>query len=191
MRSLGYNVEAFPSAANFLASPRLIETTCLVADVHMPAMTGVELYKHLIEAGYTIPTILVTAYPDDVERARALNDGVVCYLRKPVDEQHLIRCLRRLSSLVSRAKRIREFLLRAGQGEPKYGPAGCIHVCPQPAPVGIDDRPTDRQSHPYSAGLRGVEGIKNAIEMFWINPRSGIAHCYEDATRLVLLCGDR
>jgi FixJ family two-component response regulator len=94
MRSLGYNVEAFPSAANFLASPRLIETTCLVADVHMPAMTGVELYKHLIEAGYTIPTILVTAYPDDVERARALNDGVVCYLRKPVDEHHLIRCLR-------------------------------------------------------------------------------------------------
>jgi FixJ family two-component response regulator len=94
MRSLGYNVEAFSSAANFLASPRLIETTCLIADVHMPAMTGVELYRHLIEAGYTIPTILVTAYPDDVERARALNDGVVCYLRKPVDEQHLIRCLR-------------------------------------------------------------------------------------------------
>jgi FixJ family two-component response regulator len=94
MRSLGYNVEAFSSAANFLASPRLIETTCLVADVHMPAMTGIELYKHLIGAGYTIPTILVTAYPDDVERARALNDGVACYLRKPVDEQHLIRCLR-------------------------------------------------------------------------------------------------
>jgi FixJ family two-component response regulator len=94
MRSLGYNVEAFSSAANFLGSPRLVETTCLVADVHMPAMTGIELYKHLIEAGYTIPTILVTAYPDDAERARALNDGVICYLRKPVDEQHLIRCLR-------------------------------------------------------------------------------------------------
>jgi FixJ family two-component response regulator len=93
MRSLGYNVEAFSSAADFLASPRLIETTCLIADVHMPAMTGVELYRHLIEAGYTIPTILVTAYPDDVDRARALNDGVVCYLRKPVDEQHLIQCL--------------------------------------------------------------------------------------------------
>jgi CheY-like chemotaxis protein len=94
MRSLGYNVEAFSSAANFLASPRLIETTCLVADVHMPAMTGIELYKHLIEAGYTIPTILVTAYPNDVERVRALSDGVICYLRKPVDERHLIRCLR-------------------------------------------------------------------------------------------------
>jgi FixJ family two-component response regulator len=94
MRSLGYNVEAFSSAADFLASPRLIETTCLIADVHMPAMTGVELHRHLIEAGYTIPTILVTAYPDDVDRARVLNEGVVCYLRKPVDEQHLIRCLR-------------------------------------------------------------------------------------------------
>ena len=94
MRSLGYTVEAFPSAADFLASPRLAETTCLIADVHMPAMTGVELYRHLIEAGYTIPTVLVTAHPDDVDRARALDDGVVCYLRKPVDEQRLIRCLR-------------------------------------------------------------------------------------------------
>jgi FixJ family two-component response regulator len=94
MRSLGYNVEAFSSGADFLASPRLIETTCLIADVHMPAMTGAELYRHLIEAGHRIPTILVTAYPDDVDCARALNDGVVCYLRKPVDEQHLVRCLR-------------------------------------------------------------------------------------------------
>ena len=94
MRSLGYNVEAFPSAADFLASRRLSETACLISDVQMPAMTGIELHRHLIEAGYTIPTILVTAYPDEVDRACALNDGVVCYLRKPVDEQHLIRCLR-------------------------------------------------------------------------------------------------
>ena len=94
MRSLDYDVATFPSAADFLASPRLIETTCLIADVHIPAMTGIELNRHLIEAGYAIPTILVTAYPDDVDRARALNDGVVCYLRKPIDEQHLIRCLR-------------------------------------------------------------------------------------------------
>ena len=94
MRSLGYSVEAFPSAADFLASSRLAETACLIADIHMPAMTGIELYRHLIEAGYAIPTILVTAYPDDVDRARALNDGVVCYLRKPVEEEHLIRCVR-------------------------------------------------------------------------------------------------
>jgi FixJ family two-component response regulator len=94
MRSIGYDVAAFPSAAEFLASPRLAETVCLIADVHMPKMTGFELHEHLIEAGYVIPTILVTAYPDDVDRTRALNDGVVCYLRKPFDERHLIRCLR-------------------------------------------------------------------------------------------------
>jgi FixJ family two-component response regulator len=94
MRSLGYSAEAFASAADFLGSPRLTETACLIADVNMPAMTGVALYRHLVEADYAIPTILVTAYPNDVDRARALNDGVICYLRKPVDEQHLKRCLR-------------------------------------------------------------------------------------------------
>ena len=94
MRSLGYSVEAFPSAADFLASPRLAETACLIADVHMPAMTGIELYRHLIGAGQAIPTILVTAYPNDDDRSRALNDGVACYLRKPVDERDLVRCLR-------------------------------------------------------------------------------------------------
>jgi FixJ family two-component response regulator len=93
MRSLGYTVDAFPSAADFLASPRLVETACLIADVHMPAMTGIELYRHLIHEGYSIPTILVTAYLDDVDRTRALMDGVVCYLRKPVDENQLIQCL--------------------------------------------------------------------------------------------------
>jgi FixJ family two-component response regulator len=94
MRSLGYTVEAFPSAADFLASPRLSETACLIADVNMPAMTGVELHKHLIDAGHAIPTILVTAYPNDADRVRALDDGIICYLRKPIDEQHLIPCLR-------------------------------------------------------------------------------------------------
>ena len=94
MRSLGYRVEAFPSAADFLASPRLVETGCLIVDVHMPRMTGLELHRHLIEIGHAIPTILVTAYPDIDVRTRALKDGVVCYLRKPVDENHLMRCLR-------------------------------------------------------------------------------------------------
>jgi FixJ family two-component response regulator len=93
MRSWGYTVAAFPSATDFLASPRLGETACLVTDVHMPGMTGVELCRRLIDMGHSIPTILVTAYPNDVDRARALNDGVVCYLVKPVDEKELIRCL--------------------------------------------------------------------------------------------------
>ena len=94
IRSLGYTVEGFASAADFLASPRLAETACLVADVNMPAMTGIELYRHLVDTGRAIPTILVTAYPNDVDRIRALNDGVVCYLRKPVDEKYLTECLR-------------------------------------------------------------------------------------------------
>ena len=94
MRSLGYAVEVFSSATDFLASPRLSETACLIADVHMPAMTGLELYRRLIQAGHSIPTIIVTAYPNDVDRVRALSDGVISYLSKPVDEQHLMRCLR-------------------------------------------------------------------------------------------------
>ena len=53
--SLGYTVEDFASAADFLASPRLAETACLIADVHMPTMTGVELYRHLVDVGYAIP----------------------------------------------------------------------------------------------------------------------------------------
>ena len=94
LTSLGYTAEAFPSAADFLASPLLTATACLVSDVQMPGMTGVELHRHLIDAGHAIPTILVTAYPDEVVRKRALKDGVVCYLRKPVDDDHLERCLR-------------------------------------------------------------------------------------------------
>src|SRR5262249_16255808 len=91
---LGYTVEAFPSAADFLASRLLAETACLVSDVQMPGMTGVELHRHLVDAGYTIPTILVTAYPDEPVRDQVVKDGVVCYLSKPVDDDHLERCLR-------------------------------------------------------------------------------------------------
>ena len=94
VRALGYTVEAFPSAADFLASPLLPETACLVTDVQMPGMTGVELQRHLMDAGYAIPTILITAYPDEAVRKRALKNGAVCYLSKPVDDEHLERCLR-------------------------------------------------------------------------------------------------
>jgi FixJ family two-component response regulator len=94
MTVLGYTVEVFPSARDFLASPLLAATACLVSDVQMPGMSGVELHKHLIKAGHVIPTILVTAYPDEMTRNRALMEGVVCYLAKPVDDDHLERCLR-------------------------------------------------------------------------------------------------
>jgi FixJ family two-component response regulator len=100
LKALGYTVEAFQSAADFLVSPLVNETACLVTDVQMPGMTGVELYRHLAHTRHTIPTILVTAYPDEAVRNRALNEGVVCYLSKPVDDDHLDRCLR--SALRSR-----------------------------------------------------------------------------------------
>ena len=94
MTVLGYTVEAFSSAAEFLKSPLVTETACLVTDVQMPGMSGVELHRHLVDTGHVIPTILVTAYPDDITRNRALKDGVVCYLSKPVDDERLERCLR-------------------------------------------------------------------------------------------------
>jgi FixJ family two-component response regulator len=90
---LGYRVEAFPSAASFLASSALSETHCLITDVNMPGMTGPELHRHLLDTGHSIPTIIVTAYPDEVARDRALKAGIVCYLSKPVDDDHLERCL--------------------------------------------------------------------------------------------------
>ena len=94
MRSLGYTVEVFRSAADFLASHRLVETACLIADIQMPGMTGIDLYRHLIDIGQAVPTVLVTAYPDDADRSRMLKEGVVGYLRKPVDETGLLQCLR-------------------------------------------------------------------------------------------------
>jgi FixJ family two-component response regulator len=93
LRSLGYTVEAFPSAASFLASRSLDETACLITDIHMPAMTGCELYARLIELGHKIPTILVTAYPNEAVQSRALKDGIVCFLRKPFDDNDLADCV--------------------------------------------------------------------------------------------------
>jgi len=101
MKSLGYSVAVFPSAAKFLEFPNFAGTVCLVADIHMPGITGFELFSRLVEAGHTIPTILVTAYPDDRAQERMLAAGVRCYLRKPLEEAHLIDCLR---SAVARGK---------------------------------------------------------------------------------------
>jgi FixJ family two-component response regulator len=94
LKSHGYAVAAFPSAAEFLASALLPATACLVADIHMPAMTGSELYSRLVAAGIAIPTILITAHPEEDVRQRMLALGVGCYLHKPLDEAVLMACLR-------------------------------------------------------------------------------------------------
>ena len=93
MKSLGFTVEVFASAVDFLAYSNVRDTSCLIVDVHMPQMTGIELHRRLVESGHAIPTILITAYPDDSVRARALADGVLCYLTKPCDEDALLGCV--------------------------------------------------------------------------------------------------
>jgi FixJ family two-component response regulator len=94
MKSLGFEVAAFSSAEAFLASPRLEGTSCLIADVHMPSMTGIDLHQRLVANGRTIPVILITAYPDDNVRARALAAGVICYLSKTFDDDALLGFVR-------------------------------------------------------------------------------------------------
>jgi FixJ family two-component response regulator len=94
MKSLGFAVEAFSSAEKFLASSRLEDTSCLIADVHMPGMTGIELHQQLVSSGHTIPVILITAYPDDNARARASAAGVICYLSKTFDDDELLGYVR-------------------------------------------------------------------------------------------------
>jgi CheY-like chemotaxis protein len=94
MESVGFRVQAFQSAMDFLASADLGATACVIVDVHMPRISGIELHRRLAELGHDIPTILVTAYPNEAARDRALADGVVCYLTKPFDDHSLIGCVR-------------------------------------------------------------------------------------------------
>ena len=94
MRSLGYRVEAVASAQEFLSSRHVRRTSCLIADMQMPGMTGLELYQRLSTSEKPIPTILITAYPDDGVRERALSAGVIGYLSKPFEEDDLLACVR-------------------------------------------------------------------------------------------------
>jgi FixJ family two-component response regulator len=93
MRSIGLVAQAFSSGEEFLRSPELSRTGCLVVDFDMPKMSGLDLHNNLSRSGKTIPTILITAYPSDEIRARALQAGVICYLPKPFDESDLLNCI--------------------------------------------------------------------------------------------------
>jgi FixJ family two-component response regulator len=93
VRSLGYVAYAFKCAEDLLKSKRRRRVTCVVADVQMPGMTGLELHNRLVSSGEPIPTILITAFPDDRARERALRAGVICYLTKPFSEGDLLACL--------------------------------------------------------------------------------------------------
>ena len=94
LESAGFSAATFASAARLLKSRRLHRVACLVADVRMPKMTGLELHQHLAASNHAIPTILMTAYPDDRGRAQAMKANVVCYLAKPFGAEELLNCVR-------------------------------------------------------------------------------------------------
>jgi FixJ family two-component response regulator len=93
-RSMGLTARAFASAEEFLSSGALEHTSCLVLDVQMPGMGGLNLQTHLASLGHEVPIVFVTAYHDEAVRHRALQSGAVCFLTKPVDEGELLDGLR-------------------------------------------------------------------------------------------------
>jgi FixJ family two-component response regulator len=95
LESAGFSAAAFAGAAGLLKSKRLRQVSCLIADMRMPKMTGLELHQHLVASDRAIPTILMTAYPDARAQAQALKANVVCYLVKPFAADELLACVRR------------------------------------------------------------------------------------------------
>ena len=90
---LGYATAAFASAEDFLNSGRVGDTDCLITDVRLPGISGIELQSRLILDGHRMPIVFVSAFPDEAIRARVLKDGAIGYLAKPLKEQSLIACL--------------------------------------------------------------------------------------------------
>ena len=93
LRSHGYAVQAYSSAEHFLQSGRLNDTSCVIADLQMPGMSGLELLTMMRAQGHGAPFIFITAFPDDTTRARALQAGATCFLSKPFAGPNLISCL--------------------------------------------------------------------------------------------------
>ncbi len=94
IKSFGYEVEFSSSAEAFLRSAHLGATSCVILDLQMPGMSGLELQTYLATAGYEIPIIFITAYLDDEMRKRALQAGAVDFLAKPVSERALLASIR-------------------------------------------------------------------------------------------------
>jgi FixJ family two-component response regulator len=90
IKSFGFAVETFASAEDFLTSGRLPKTACLVLDVQMPGLNGLELQSRLIAEGYQIPIVFITAYNDENAREQALGAGAIGYLVKPFEEADLL-----------------------------------------------------------------------------------------------------
>ena len=95
LRSAGYRAEVFASAREFLDSVRHSETACLILDVFMPGMDGLELQRRLNEAQRQIPIIFITAHATESEEQRAREAGAVDFLRKPVNDEKLLSAIHR------------------------------------------------------------------------------------------------
>jgi FixJ family two-component response regulator len=93
LSSHGYLVHTFASAEEFLQSARLNESSCIIADVQMPAMNGLDLLTHMRAQGYVAPFIFITAFPEESIRARALKAGAICFLAKPFAGSALVGCI--------------------------------------------------------------------------------------------------
>jgi FixJ family two-component response regulator len=91
--SLGHEALIFDSGEQFLASGCLKDTACIITDLHMPGMNGLDLQSRLLAGGHRTPVIFITAYPQDAARSRAINAGAVAFLTKPFDESALIGSL--------------------------------------------------------------------------------------------------
>jgi len=96
MKSVGLPARAFASAEEFLASGEQGETGCLISDIRMPGMSGLELQTALKVGGWSVPIIFITAYADETVRRRALKAGALELLAKPFDEDALIASIRRV-----------------------------------------------------------------------------------------------
>jgi len=93
IRSVGFGVMVFASAEAFLSSNHLLDTDCLILDVRMPGMSGIDLQRQLVASHRSIPVIFITAHGDEEARVRALNGGAVEYLLKPFSEEALLRAI--------------------------------------------------------------------------------------------------
>ena len=95
LRSLGHHVFSFASAEEFLKSDQLAGTKCLITDVQMPGMSGIDLQARLKESGHRLPVIVITAFPDEEVRKRAMQLGALSFLAKPLDDAALTASLDR------------------------------------------------------------------------------------------------
>ena len=93
VESLGYAAATFTSAERFLQSAVIAQVTCLITDLQMPGLNGLELQEALRSQGYQTPVIVITAYPNEKHRTRALENGAIGYLSKPFDDRSLMECL--------------------------------------------------------------------------------------------------